>query len=442
MNEPAVERFAIRSRAIITPHAAIDGHVVVSAGRIEAVATGVAPAGLAVYDLGGLALLPGLVDTHVHINDPGRTEWEGFVTASRAALAGGITTLVDMPLNSIPATTSVEALERKREAARDATVRIEYWGGVVPGNTAQLAPLATAGVRGFKCFMVPSGVDEFGHVGEAGLREAMPVIARLGLPLLVHAESPQVIDATAAAIHGRDPHAYATWLDSRPAAGEVEAIRWVLELADETGCRVHIVHLAATEALPGLRAARERGLSVTVETCPHYLSFAAEEIANGATQFKCAPPIRTRAHREALWVALLAGDIDLVASDHSPCPPALKGAERGDFFAAWGGVASLELGLPVRWTAARSRGATLLDIARWMAERPAQLAGLAGEAGSIAVGADADLIAFDADAVWTVEAAKLHQRHKLTPYAGNQVMGRVERVWRGGVERERATQRT
>lgn len=427
---------AVRSSRIITPAGEIDGHVVLDAGRIAAVAAGPAPAGLRVEDLGALALLPGLVDTHVHINEPGRTEWEGFATASRAALAGGITTLVDMPLNSIPATTTVAALALKRDAARAATVRIEYWGGVVPGNTAQFEPLAAGGVRGFKCFMVPSGVDEFGHVGEAELRDAMPVIARLGLPLLVHAESPCVIDLAAGAVEGRDPRAYAAWLDSRPAAAEVEAIELVLRLAAETGCRVHIVHLAAMEALPALRAARASGAAVTVETCPHYLNFAAEDIADGATQFKCAPPIRSRANREALWAALLAGDIDLVASDHSPCPPALKSLDRGDFFAAWGGVASLELGLAVMWTAARQRGATLSDIARWMAERPAALAGIAGDVGSIAPGQRADLVAFDPDAAWTVDAARLRQRHKITPYAGLALTGRVERVWREGVAQE------
>ena len=430
---PSHPPFAMRSSRIITPLGIIDGHVVVDDGRIAGVSAGPALEGLRIEDLGALALLPGLVDTHVHINEPGRTEWEGFATASRAALAGGITTLVDMPLNSVPATTSVEALTLKRQAARAATVSVEYWGGVVPGNTAQLEPLAAAGVRGFKCFMVPSGVDEFGHVGEAELREAMPVIARLGLPLLVHAESPRVIDEAAGAVVGRDPRAYATWLDSRPAAAEVEAIELVLRLAVETDCRVHIVHLAAMEALPALRAARARGVAVTVETCPHYLSFAAEDIADGATQFKCAPPIRSRANRDALWAALLAGDIDLVASDHSPCPPALKNLDRGDFFAAWGGVASLELGLPVMWTAARQRGATLSDIARWMAEQPAVLAGVAGEVGSIVPGRRADLLAFDPDAAWTVEAALLRQRHKITPYAGHPLIGRVERAWRGGV---------
>lgn len=432
---PAHEPFALRSRRIVTPEEIVDGHVVVAGGRIAAVAVGDAPAAMRVEDLGALALLPGLVDTHVHVNEPGRTGWEGFATASRAALSGGVTTIVDMPLNSIPATTSVAALMQKREAAVGAAVRVEYWGGVVPGNAAELAPLAAAGVRGFKCFMVPSGVDEFGHVGERELREAMPILAWLGLPLLVHAESPEPIERATAAVAGRDPRAYATWLASRPPAAEVEAIRLVLRLAGDTGCRVHIVHLAAGEPLADLRAARERGLPVTVETCPHYLTFAAEAIADGVTEFKCAPPIREAAQREQLWRALVAGDIDLVASDHSPCPPAMKGRERGEWMAAWGGIASLELGLSVMWTEARRRGATLVDIARWMAAQPAVLAGLGEHIGRIATGCDADVVAFDTDAAWTIDASRLRQRHKLTPYAGRSVEGRVRRVWRSGVER-------
>jgi allantoinase len=435
MNAVPHERLALRSRRIVTPDGVVDGHVVVWADHIAAVAAGEPPAGLATEDLGGLALLPGLVDTHVHVNEPGRTEWEGFATASRAALAGGVTTIVDMPLNSIPATTHLEALRVKRQAAAGAGVRVELWGGVVPGNAAEIEPLAAAGVRGFKCFLVPSGVAEFGHVGERELRQAMPLIARRRLPLLVHAESPEEIDRATGAAAASDPRRYSTWLASRPPAAEVEAIRMLLRLADATGCRIHVVHLSAAEALPELRAARARGLAVTVETCPHYLACAAEDIADGATEFKCAPPIRARANQAALWRALLDGDIDLVASDHSPCPPALKGRERGDFMAAWGGIASLELGLSIVWTEARRRGVSIDRIACWMAQRPAELAGLDARIGRIAPGADADLVAFDPEATWTVDAARLRQRHPVTPYAGRTLDGRVVRVWRGGTER-------
>jgi allantoinase len=382
-----------------------------------------------------LALLPGLVDTHVHIDEPGRTDWEGFTTGTRAARAGGITTLVDMPLNSVPATTSAAALQAKRDAARgQCAINVAYWGGVVPGNADELEPLAAAGVCGFKCFMVPSGVDEFEHVTERDLREAMPILAQLGLPLLVHAELPAPIERANAAIAGRDPRAYATWLASRPPEAEIEAIRLVLRLCEETGCRVHIVHLAAAAALDELRAARERGVPVTVETCPHYLTFAAEDIPDGATEYKCAPPIRSTANREILWQGLLDGDIDFVASDHSPCPPAMKHGDTGDFMAAWGGIASLELGLAAVWTGARQRGATLADVVRWMAERPAGLAGLSERKGKLDPGYDADLIAFDIDARWTVDPALLRQRHKVTPYAGMSLRGRVEGVWLGGAE--------
>lgn len=416
----------IRARRVVLPDGVRDAAVVVREGRIVAVVAGAdAPSAAESVDVGERWLLPGLVDTHVHVNEPGRTEWEGFASATRAAAAGGITTLVDMPLNSTPATTTVLALEAKRAAARGACrVDVGFWGGVVPGNAGELEGLAIAGVLGFKCFMVASGVDDFGHVGEAELREAMPVLARLGRPLLVHAESPEPI-AAAVANAGHDPRRYATWLASRPPAAEVEAIRLVLRLCAETGCAVHIVHLSAVEALPLLASARAQGLPVTVETCPHYLVFAAEEIADGATAFKCAPPIRERANRERLWQALGEGAIDLVASDHSPAPPALKQVGSGDFMAAWGGIASLELALSAAWTAARERGFTAADMARWMAERPARLAGLAARKGVIAPGADADLVVWDPDAQWTVRGAELQHRHALTPYEGRTLFGAV-----------------
>jgi len=341
---------------VVTPEGVRDAVVAVADGRIASVsAPEEAPRGRAHLDLGSLALLPGIVDTHVHVNEPGRTEWEGFATATAAAAAGGVTMLVDMPLNSIPATVDRAALEAKVAAAgRAARVDVAFWGGVIPGNAGALAGLAEGGVRGFKCFLAPSGVDEFPHVGERDLREAMPVIATLGLPLLATAEE--------------------------------QAIAMLLRLATETGCRLHIVHLAAASALPMLREARARGLAVTVETCPHYLTFAAEEIPDGATPFKCAPPIRDRETRERLWEALRAGEIDLVASDHSPCPPSAKALESGDFFTAWGGIASLELSLAAVWTGARVRGFGLEDLALWMCARPAALARLGGRKGAIAAG--------------------------------------------------------
>jgi allantoinase len=330
-------------------------------------------------------------------------------------------------LNSIPATTTVAGLEQKRTAARGRChVDVGFWGGVVPGNAAELAPLERAGVLGFKCFMCPSGVDQFEHVGEADLREALPILARLGLPLLAHAELPASLhDATQPSGGARpDPRRYTTWLESRPAASEQAAIELLVRLATEYKARVHIVHLASAEALPAIRAARAAGVPLSVETCPHYLTFAAEEIADGATAFKCAPPIRSRANRERLWQGLANEDIDLVATDHSPAPPALKHLDDGDFLRAWGGVASLQLGLSVVWTGAAEREIPLERMAEWLAARPATLAGLPAK-GTIAVGRDADLIVFDPDCEWTVDAKALHHRHPVTPYDGRHLRGLV-----------------
>jgi len=367
---------------------------------------------------------PGLVDTHVHVNEPGRTDWEGFDTATQAAAAGGVTTIVDMPLNSIPATTEVGALEAKRAAARGRVhVDVAFWGGVVPGNASALDALVDAGVRGFKCFLVPSGVDEFAHVGEADLRDAMPILARRGVPLLVHAEDPNGLtaptDATSAA-----------WIASRPPRAEVEAIRLVARLAGDFGARVHIVHVSSAEAADAVGAAKADGVRITAETCPHYLTFAADEIPSGATEYKCAPPIREARHREALWAALRAGTLDLVATDHSPSPPSMK--IPGDFARSWGGIASLELSLSAVWTVDR-RQSTVDTLARWMSDAPAALAGLSRK-GRIAEGYDADFVIWDPDIEWTVDPARLRQRHKLTPYANRTLRGRVRATYVRGVE--------
>ncbi|HTK31365.1 MAG TPA: allantoinase AllB [Candidatus Saccharimonadaceae bacterium] len=423
--------FALRSRHVVMPGGVRDLAVVIEGERIAAVVEpSAAPAGT--RDLGDAWLLPGLVDTHVHVNDPGRAEWEGFSTATAAALAGGVTTIVDMPLNSIPATTSAAGLETKRAAAANRIhCDVGLWGGVVPGNAAELEPLARGGVLGFKCFLSPSGADEFANVAERDLAVAMPILSRLGLTLLVHAELPEVLDRVLVA---GDARRYATWLASRPPAAEVEAIRLMIRLCLEHHAAVHIVHLAAAEGLAPLAAARARALPITVETCPHYLCFDAESIPDGATDFKCAPPIRGALNRDQLWEALERGDIDLIASDHSPCPPKLKCAESGDFMAAWGGIASLEIGLAAIWTEARARGLTPAHVARWMSAAPARLAGLEGRKGRIAEGADADLVVWHPQSEWTVDAARLQQRHKVTPYAGRKLAGVVERVFLRGRE--------
>jgi allantoinase len=420
--------FALRSRRVVTPAGERPATVAVTGGRITAVldyhgASGHdAPA--AATDLGDLVVLPGLVDTHVHVNEPGRTEWEGFASATRAAAAGGVTTIVDMPLNSLPPTVSVPALRAKREAAAgQAYVDVGFWGGAVPGNLADLAPLHAAGVFGFKAFLIDSGVPEFPPLDPAGLEAALAAVDAL---FVVHAEDPEQVVASPAS------RRYADFLASRPPAAESDAIVRVLAAARRTGARVHVLHLSSASALPLLAAARHEGVRVSAETCPHYLTLGAEDVPDGATEYKCCPPIRDSANRDALWAGLAAGTIDCVVSDHSPCTPDLKRSDTGDFAAAWGGIASLQLGLPAVWTAARERGFGLTDVVRWMAQRPAEIAGLAGK-GRIAAGYDADLVAFDPDREFVVRPQELHHRNPVTPYAGRRLSGVVTATWLRGV---------
>jgi allantoinase len=412
----------VRSERVVLPDGVRPGTIHIKDGRIVAIgAHHDHPAGVRELDAGPRVVLPGLVDTHVHINDPGRADWEGFESATRAAAAGGVTTLVDMPLNSMPPTTTVEGLAAKQQAAAERCfVDVGFWGGVVPGNTAQLEPLARRGVFGFKCFLSPTGVDEFSHVTDADLREAFPVLARLGVPLLVHAEWPALLREPSGS-----PQRYATWLESRPPAAEHPAIDWLINQSRAHGVRVHIVHLASADALPALVRARAAGVAVSVETCPHYLTFAAEAIPNRATAFKCAPPIRERDHRDRLWVGLADGAIDLIASDHSPAPAVLKHLDDGDFVRAWGGIASLQLRLGAVWTGAAARNLPLEAMARWLCAAPAQLAGLQHTKGSLLPGQDADLVIWDPDAETTVDAAALYHRHPITPYDGLRLRGRV-----------------
>ena len=405
-------------------------------GSIAAIAAfGDVGSGISVHDVGTNVLMAGLVDTHVHVNEPGRAEWEGFETATRAAAAGGVTTILDMPLNSIPATTTVDALEQKRAIARGRChVDVGFIGGVVPGNADDLAPLAQAGVLAFKCFLIDPGVKEFAHIDEAQLREAMPILASLGRVLMAHAELPAPIARAIADLDpSADPRCHATWLSTRPPEAEEQAITLLIALARETGASVHIVHVAAAGAIPILRRARAEGLSLSAETCPHYLVFSAESIPDGATRFKCAPPIREQAHRDALWSALRSGDLDMIASDHSPCPPALKLPAEGDCLRAWGGIASLQLSLAAVWSGAPAHGATVADVARWMSERPARLVGLGSRKGVIAAGRDADLVVWNPDEELTVDAKVLQHRHKVTPYEGMRLRGVVHETWvRGG----------
>jgi allantoinase len=432
--------FILRASRVVTPDGVQAASVHVRDGRIERLdAFDDVPRDCPLVEVDDDALvMPGLVDTHVHINEPGRSGWEGFRTATRAAASGGVTTLVEMPLNSIPATTTREHLETKRAAARgQCQVDIGFWGGVVPGNVAELPRMFDAGVFGFKCFLVPSGVEEFPHVTEEDLRAAMTELARIGALLIVHAERPAPIEAALAAVaseNGADPRRYETFLRSRPKAAEDEAVALMTGLCRETGARVHIVHHSSSSSLPSLRAARAEGLPLTVETCPHYLTFAAEEIADKATEFKCCPPIRERENREELWAALDEGVIDMIVSDHSPCPPEMKLVERGDFLRAWGGIASLQLRLPVMWTTAAARGYTIERLVQWLADAPARLVGLDGRKGSLRAGCDADLLIFRPEATFTVEPAMLHHRHKLTPYAGRMLRGVVEATYLRGMK--------
>ena len=419
----------ICGRRVVTPEGVRAASVHVSGGRISRIAAwDDIPPDVSPFDAGELIVMPGLVDTHVHVNEPGRTEWEGFETATRAAAAGGVTTILDMPLNSIPATTTVAALEKKRRAAHGkAAVNVEYIGGVVPGNKGELAGLREGGVRAFKCFLSPSGVDEFPAVDESDLREAFPILSRLGVPLMVHAEDPAHLLPSG----GRSSHLYADYLASRPVEAEESAIALLVRLVEWSATPVHIVHLSSARSLGSLCAAREKGLPVTVETCPHYLTFAADEIPDGATEYKCAPPIREAAERDALWDALIRGEIDLVASDHSPCPPEMK-ETGGNFFSAWGGIASLQLSLAAVWTGARARGVKPERIAEWMSGAPAKLAGLDARKGRLAPGYDADIIVWDPDASLVVDPGKLHHRHKVTPYSGRELYGIVRSTFVGG----------
>ena len=412
----------IRGRRIATPTGLRPAALHIAAGRITAVTEfDQVPPGLAVVEAGDALVFPGLVDTHVHINQPGRTDWEGFATATRAAAAGGVTTLVDMPLNSIPPTTTVEALQAKRAAA-EAVCRVDvgFLGGVIPGNTRALPDLHAEGVLGFKGFLSSSGVEEFPHLEPEDLQEAVPVLAAHDALLMVHAELPRVLTTPAG-----DPRRYATWLDSRPVAAETAAVELLIELARRHGSRVHVVHVSAPETVALVTAARLDGVRITAETCPHYLAFASQEIPDGATEYKCAPPIRDAARREALWNALENGALDLVVSDHSPAPLPLKQPEAGDFLKAWGGIASLQLRLPAVWTVARERGLPPERLVEWLCAAPARLVGLADRKGSLLPGHDADLVIWNPEQEFTVSQAVLRHRHPLTPWLGRRLAGVV-----------------
>jgi allantoinase len=424
-----VTDLVFRARRMITPDGERSGAVVVRDGRIVAVEDADAASVGDVVDVPDDAvLLPGLVDTHVHVNDPGREDWEGFPTATQAAAAGGVTTLVDMPLNSIPPTTTVDGLTVKRAVATGMVhVDVGFWGGAVPGNADELAALHAAGVFGFKGFTLHSGVDEFAHLDRDQQADTMSRLADLDALFIVHAEDAATIEAAPEPAGPR----YADFLASRPRAAEQTAITELLAMAARYGTRLHILHLSSADALPLLAQAKADGTRVTVETCPHYLTFAAEDIPNGATQFKCCPPIRELENRERLWAGLSDGTIDMVVTDHSPCTPDLKRFDTGDFGQAWGGVAGLQVGLPAVWTQARRRGVPLANVVDWMARRPADLVGLPAK-GRIEPGADADLCVFAPDEEWVVNAAELRHRNPVSAYHGSRLYGVVKATWLRG----------
>ncbi len=428
------ERTIVRGRRVALPDGVAPAAITIADGRILAIGSyDVAADGAREFDADDAFILPGLIDPHVHANEPGRTDWEGLDTATRAAAAGGVTTIVDMPLNSLPPTLDVDALTLKQAAARDRVwTDLAFWGGAVPENTAELAGLRAAGVCGVKAFLADSGVPEFEYLDEISLARTMGECARLRLPLLVHAELPQAMPA--------DPEVgrtHASWLASRPTRSEVEAVALVIRQQKRTAAlgampQVHIVHLSSADSLPLIAAAKADGLSLTAETCPHYLALASEEIADGATLCKCAPPIRDADNRERLWQGLADGTIDFIASDHSPSPPEGKALDDGDFGRAWGGISSLGLGLAVVWTEARRRGFAIDDVVRWMAAKPALHASLGGRKGALAPGLDADFVLFDAEATWTVRTERLWTRHRITPYAGKPLQGRVRATYLRG----------
>jgi allantoinase len=425
---------AFLSKRIVTPQGTQPGALLVEGETIRAICQPTEiPADAVIHDCGNDAILPGLVDTHVHINQPGRTEWEGFHTATRAAAAGGYTTLIDMPLNSLPETTTVSALEQKRDSAEgECFVDWAAWGGAVADNQQHILPLARAGVLGYKCFLIYPGCDGFTMIDQQQLEAALPSIAQSGLPLLVHAELAGPIDAAAQSLKDADWRQYPTYLASRPDEAELQAIRLMIRLCRQYSFRLHIVHLSTALALAELKAARHEGLPVTVETCPHYLHFAAEEIADGATLLKCAPPIRSKENQRGLWRGLHDRAIDMIVTDHSPCPPEMKRADTGRFDQAWGGIASLSLALSIIHTDSARRGDTLDDIARWMSSAPAALAGLAHKAGALAPDRDANFIIFDTETEFTVTPDKLHYRHTVSPYMGETLRGVVKATYLRG----------
>ncbi|HKC35196.1 MAG TPA: allantoinase AllB, partial [Chitinophagaceae bacterium] len=419
---------AIISNRTITPDGIKKAAVLIKGGRITDIVSQLPEGDFPVTDVGDHVLMPGIVDPHVHINEPGRTEWEGFDTGTKAAIAGGITSLVEMPLNASPVTTTAKAFDEKIKATEGKLhTNCGFWGGVVPGNEKDIEPLIEKGVLGFKAFLIDSGIDEFPNVTEEDLRKAMPIIAKHGLPLLVHCE----LSNDQQPVSRIQNRSYANYLASRPKKWEDDAIALMIRLCEEFNCPTHIVHLSSADSIEQIVKAKQKGLPLTVETCQHYLYFSAEQIKDGQTEFKCAPPIREKTNNEKLWQALKEGIIDYVATDHSPAPPAMKELGSGDFMKAWGGISSIQFALPVLWTAANKHGCGLQDIAKWLCENPALLPQLKTK-GKIAKGYDADFVVWDPERSFTVTKDIIYHKHKITPYLNEELYGVVEQTWLGG----------
>jgi len=438
---------AIISNRTITPDGIKKAAVLIKDGLIADVLPALPQGDFPVTDVGDKVLMPGVIDPHVHINEPGRTDWEGFETATKAAIAGGITTLVDMPLNSTPVTTTVKAFDEKINATEGQLhTNCGFWGGVVPGNEKEIEPLIEKGVLGFKAFLIHSGIDDFPNVAEDDMRKIMPIIAKHGLPLLVHCELSSLLQINAL-LHFPSPRGegtrrvdeagvggevYQNYLNSRPAIWEDDAISLIIRLCEEFNCRVHIVHLSSADSTEQISKAKVRGLPLTVETAQHYLYFNAEDIGDGQTQFKCAPPIREKENNEKLWQALKEGIIDFVATDHSPAPPLMKELTSGDFMKAWGGISSIQFALPVLWTAAKKQNCSWNDVAKWLCEKPAILPGLQKIKGRIQKGNDADLVVWDPEKNFTLSENMIHHKHKMTPYLNEELFGVVEQTYLNG----------
>jgi allantoinase len=420
---------AIISSRVITPDGMQQAVVLIKDGRIADIVSELPEGNFPVTDVGDKVLMPGVIDPHVHINEPGRTDWEGFDTATKAAIAGGITMLVDMPLNSSPVTTTVNAFDEKIKSTKEQLhTNCGFWGGIIPGNEKEIGPLIEKGVLGFKAFLTHSGIDEFPNVTENDLRKAMPIIAKHRLPLLVHCE----LEDNRQRQTANGKQFYQNYLASRPKKWEDDAIALMIRLCEEFNCRTHIVHLSSADSIEQIAKAKQKGLPLTVETGQHYLYFNAEEIRDAQTQFKCAPPVREKENNERLWQALKDGIIDFVATDHSPAPPGMKELSSGDFMKAWGGISSIQFALPVLWTAAKKHDCTLNDIAKWLCENPAVLTGLQKTKGKIQKGYDADLVVWDPEKSFIVTENMIHHKHKITPYLDEELFGVAEQTWLSG----------